>query len=261
MKRSTLLLVVVMALAGVATLTATTSRQATAHEVTPIFVKKIPPGYRDWKVVSVAHEAGDLNDIRAVLGNDIAIKAYREGKLPFPEGAIVGRIAWSYVSSEENNKTFGRDQSFVAGSPTNFYLQFMVKDLKKFDLMVLAFWTDSTRLSTFMFANDVSGKNFSKLVPGAAGSHHDFSHHQNKAEKYEPYSKINRWHAEQLAYFMTKLKRIKEGERTLLDNSMVLFGSSFSDGNRHDPNNLPIVLAGRGGGKIKSGRHVACEKN
>jgi hypothetical protein len=97
-----------------------------------VFVTEIPPGYRDWKVVSVAHEAGDLNDIRAVLGNDIAIKAYREDKLPFPEGAIVGRIAWSYVASEENNKTFGRDQSFVAGSPTDFYLQFMVKDSKKY---------------------------------------------------------------------------------------------------------------------------------
>jgi hypothetical protein len=83
-------------------------------------------------VVSVAHEAGNLNDIRAILGNDIAIKAYREGKLPFPEGAIVGRIAWSYVASEENNKTFGRDQSFVAGSPTDSYLQFMVKDSKKY---------------------------------------------------------------------------------------------------------------------------------
>src|SRR5262245_45349922 len=62
----------------------------------PVFVTTIPPGYRDWKVVSVAHEAGDLNDIRAVLGNDLAIKAYRDGKLPFPEGAIVGRVAWSY---------------------------------------------------------------------------------------------------------------------------------------------------------------------
>ncbi len=103
-----------------------------AKESSPIFVTEIPPGYRDWKVVSVAHEAGELNDIRAILGNDIAIKAYREGKLPFPEGAIVGRIAWSYVSSEENNKTFGRDQSFVAGSPTDSYLQFMVKDSKKY---------------------------------------------------------------------------------------------------------------------------------
>ena len=126
------LLLVVATLASVVMFTTTTSRHVAAQEPTSIFVKKIPPGYRDWKVVSVAHEAGELNDIRAVLGNDIAIKAYRENKLPFPEGAIVGRIAWSYVPSEENNKTFGRDQSFVAGSHTDFYLQFMVKDSKKY---------------------------------------------------------------------------------------------------------------------------------
>ena len=129
------------------------------------------------------------------------------------------------------------------------------------DLMVLAFWTDSTRLSTFMFANDVSPKNFAGLIPGAGGSHHEFSHHQNKAEKYEPYSKINRWHNEQLAYFLNKLGAIKEGERTLLDNSMVLFGSSMSDGNRHDPANLPIILAGKAGGTIDTGRYIACPKN
>jgi hypothetical protein len=131
MKGITLLLVVVT-LAGSAALTVTTSRQVNAQEVAPIFVKEIPNGYRDWRVVSVAHEAGNLNDIRAVLGNDIAIKTYRDGKLPFPEGAIVGRIAWSYVASEENNKSFGREQSFVAGSPTDTYLQFMVKDSKKY---------------------------------------------------------------------------------------------------------------------------------
>ena len=129
-KRINLSLVAVAMLAGVAALV--TFAADSEKEAAPIFVKEIPPGYRDWKVVTVAHEAGDLNDIRAVLGNDIAIKAYREGKLPFPEGAIVGRIAWSYVSSEENNRTFGRDQSFVAGSPTDAYLQFMVKDSKKY---------------------------------------------------------------------------------------------------------------------------------
>jgi len=132
MKRITFLLVAVATLAGAAAFTSTMSRRASAQEAAPIFVKTIPSGYRDWRVVSVAHEAGDLNDIRAVLGNDIAIKAYRESKLPFPEGTIVGRIAWSYVSSEENNKSFGREQSFVAGSPTAFYLQFMVKDSKKY---------------------------------------------------------------------------------------------------------------------------------
>jgi len=132
MKRITFLFVAVALLAGVVGLTVVTSRPASAQEAPAIFVKTIPPGYRDWKVVSVAHEAGDLNDIRAVLGNDIAIKAYREGKLPFPEGAIVGRIAWSHAASDENNKIFGREQSFVAGSPTVFYLQFMVKDSKKY---------------------------------------------------------------------------------------------------------------------------------
>lgn len=126
------------------------------------------------------------------------------------------------------------------------------------DLMALAFWTDSTRISTFMFANDVSGKNFGKLVAGTEGSHHEFSHHQSKSEKYEPYSKINRWHSEQLGYFLDKLKSIKEGDKTLLDNSMILFGSSMSDGNRHDPKNLPIILAGKAGGKIKPGRHIKC---
>jgi hypothetical protein len=102
----------------------------TDDEVAPVFGIKIPAGYRDWKLISVAHEEGNLNDFRAVLGNDAAIEAYREGKLPFPDGAIIARLAWSYVPSEENNKVFGREQSFVAGSPTN--VQFMVKGATKY---------------------------------------------------------------------------------------------------------------------------------
>jgi len=99
-------------------------------EASPIFGIKIPPGYRDWKLISVAHEEGNLNDLRALLGNDVAIKAYREGRLPFPDGTIIARLAWSYVPSEENDKVFGRAQSFVAGAATN--VQFMVKDSKKY---------------------------------------------------------------------------------------------------------------------------------
>ena len=100
-------------------------------ESSPIFGIKIPAGYRDWRLISVAHEEGSLNDLRAVLGNDVAIKAYREGQLPFPDGAIIARLAWSYVPSEENNKAFGRPQSFVAGAPKEG-VQFMVKDSKKY---------------------------------------------------------------------------------------------------------------------------------
>src|SRR5215207_4711114 len=97
-----------------------------------LFVTEIPGGYRDWKLISVAHEEGQLNDIRAILGNETAIDAYREGKLPLPEGAIIARIAWRHVPSEENNKVFGREQSFVPGETPPWYLQFMVKDSKKY---------------------------------------------------------------------------------------------------------------------------------
>ena len=128
MKRIALVLAVVTVAGVVASLAPASGHADT--EAAPIFGIKIPPGYRDWKLISVAHEEGNLNDLRALLGNDVAIRAYREGKLPFPDGTIIARLAWSYVPSEENNKVFGRAQSFVAGSPTN--VQFMVKDSKKY---------------------------------------------------------------------------------------------------------------------------------
>ena len=96
----------------------------------PVFVTEIPAGYREWRFISVAHEEGNLNSFASVLGNDIAISAYRESKLPFPDGAIIAALHYKFVQSAENNKAFGRDQSFVAGAPTN--IQFMVKDSKKY---------------------------------------------------------------------------------------------------------------------------------
>jgi hypothetical protein len=99
-------------------------------EGSPIYGVKIPPGYRGWELVSVAHEAGNLNDIRAILGNPVALKAFRDGTLPFPDGAVVARLAWKDMPSDENNAVFGRFQSFVAGPATN--VQFMVKDTKKY---------------------------------------------------------------------------------------------------------------------------------
>ncbi|MHC2066385.1 DUF1552 domain-containing protein [Bremerella sp. T1] len=126
------------------------------------------------------------------------------------------------------------------------------------DLIVLAFQTDSTRIATMMFANDVSGRNFS-FLDGVQGGHHQLSHHENKKEKIEQYQRINRWHVDQFAQMLRKMQSIQEGESTLLDNCMVLFGSSMSDGNRHDPDNLPILLGGRGGNTLNSGRHLAAE--
>lgn len=137
MNRVTLLMVAMSTLTGVVAFAATRSRQAD-EDASPVFVTTIPAGYRDWRLISVAREEGDLDDIRAVLGNDEAIKAYRDGTLPFPEGTTIARIAWSYDASEENNKAFadfrGRpvpSQSFVAGHPKNG-VQFMIKDSRKY---------------------------------------------------------------------------------------------------------------------------------
>src|ERR1700743_2917775 len=123
------LAIAVVTLAGTIAYLLTSAGQADENSATA-YVTKIPAGYRDWKVISVAHEAGKLNSLGIVLGNDIAIKAYREGKVPFPDGAIIAALHYSHVPSEENNKVFGQAQSFVPGTPTN--VQFMVKDAKKY---------------------------------------------------------------------------------------------------------------------------------
>jgi hypothetical protein len=129
MKRIALLLGAVVILAGIVAFMAPASLRADASAA-PIFVTKIPPGYRDWTLISVAHEEGNLHSLGAVLGNDVAIKAYREGKLPFPDGTIIAALHYTHVPSAENNKVFGQSQSFVPGAPTN--IQFMVKDSTKY---------------------------------------------------------------------------------------------------------------------------------
>jgi hypothetical protein len=116
MKRIALLLVAVATLAGIVAFTVPASLHAD-DSAAPIFVTKIPAGYRDWRWISVSHEAGKLNSIGAVLGNDVAIKAYREGKLPFPDGTIIAALHYGHVPSAENNKVFGQAQSFVSGPP------------------------------------------------------------------------------------------------------------------------------------------------
>lgn len=128
------------------------------------------------------------------------------------------------------------------------------------DLMVLAFQTDTTRVATFMFGNSVSNINFSWL-DGVKDAHHSLSHHQNEEDKLRQYEIIAKWHMEQYAYMLERMKTLREGEQSLLENSMVMFGSDLRDGNAHDPHNLPIVLAGQGGGRITTGRHVINSRN
>jgi|SRR5579862_997454 len=129
MKRIMLAVVVVLALTVSVAYFAAASGHAngTAKQA---YVTEIPAGYRDWRFVSVAHEEGSLNSFATILGNDLAIKAYRDGKLPFPDGAVIAALHYRFIPSEENNKVFGQRQSFIAGAPTN--VQFMVKDSKKY---------------------------------------------------------------------------------------------------------------------------------
>ncbi|MCC6537496.1 MAG: DUF1552 domain-containing protein, partial [Bryobacterales bacterium] len=124
------------------------------------------------------------------------------------------------------------------------------------DMVALAFQTDTTRVATFLFGNEVTNQNFS-FLDGVKEGHHSLSHHENNPDKLRQYQIINKWHVNEYAYLLGKLKSMPEGEGTVLDNSMILFGSGFRDGNKHDPHNLPMVLAGRAGGRLATGQHLS----
>ncbi len=122
------------------------------------------------------------------------------------------------------------------------------------DLIVLAFRTDTTRIATFMLAN--AGSNRSYAMVGVNEGHHQLSHHQNNAEKIAKLEKIDRFLAGEFAYLVQKMDSVQEGDGTLLDSAMLMYGSGLSDANRHTHHDLPIVLAGRAGGTIETGRHI-----
>src|SRR5258706_7393619 len=136
------------------------------------------------------------------------------------------------------------------GIPTEYpaYVRLML------DLMVVAFQTDTTRIATFVLANEGSNRTFPWIE--VRDGHHSISHHGGNVEKMEKIQKIDQFYVEQYTYLVQKMKSIPEGNGTLLDNSMLLYGGAIGDGNRHNPNQLPILLAGRAQGTIETGRHV-----
>lgn len=127
-----------------------------------------------------------------------------------------------------------------------------------FDLLALSFQTDNTRVASFIMAHDGSNRQYPGL--GVRDGHHDLSHHGGDAEKLAKVAKINRFHLTQFAKFVTKLKSIQEGEGTLLDNCMLVYGAGLGDGNAHNHDNLPVLLVGKGGGSLRTGRHVRFDK-
>jgi hypothetical protein len=155
-------------------------------------------------------------------------------------------------------------EKFVASLPPNARPNGIPKDYQEharlmYDLLTLALQTDSTRVATFIMAHDGSNRNYPSI--GVSEGHHDLSHHGNDDAKKQKIAKINRFHATQFAYFIQKLKSIPEGEGTLLDNCMIIYGSGIGDGNRHNHDDLPVLLAGKGGNTITPGRHVKFPKN
>ncbi len=126
------------------------------------------------------------------------------------------------------------------------------------DLLVLAFQADVTRVATFVLANEGSNKPYPFIE--VSEGHHDLSHHGNDKEKLSKIAKINTFHTSQLAYLLERLKSIREGEGTLLDHAMIAYGSGNSDGNAHNHDDLPILLAGGGCGSLQPGRHIRYPK-
>jgi Protein of unknown function (DUF1552) len=143
----------------------------------------------------------------------------------------------------------------VAGTPDSHleHVRLML------DIMVLAFWTDSTRVATMMLGDAQSSKDYS-FLQGVKGNFHGLSHHRDIPETRAQYEAIINWNVTQVGYLLTRMKELKEGDGTLLDHLMVLFGSSLKCGNRHLEENLPLLLAGRGNGTLRPGRRLRFEK-
>ena len=156
--------------------------------------------------------------------------------------------------AEKDQRKFTPDMEKPAGVPVAFadYIKMM------FDLQVLAFQADVTRVSTLLFGREASVRTYNEI--GVPDPHHPLSHHRNLPDMIEKITKINTYHVSLFAYFLEKLKATKEGDSSLLDHSMIVYGGAICDGNSHSHKDLPVLLAGRGDGRLKTGRHIQYEK-
>jgi len=156
--------------------------------------------------------------------------------------------------AEKDQHQFTPDMETPAGIPAAFsdYVKMM------YDLQVLAFQSDATRVSTMLFGREASVRTYGEI--GVSDPHHPISHHRNMPETIEKITKINTYHTSLFAYFLEKLRSTKDGDGSLLDHSMIVYGGAICDGNSHSHWDLPVLLAGRGDGQLKPGRHIAYPK-
>ena len=158
----------------------------------------------------------------------------------------------------QNAEALGSRDLPVVESPAGIPVSYEEHAKLMFDLQALAFQTDMTRIITFLVGREQSGNTYPQV--GAPETHHSISHHGNDKKKIESLTRINTYHVTLFAHFLDKLRSTADGEGTLLDHVMILYGSALSEGNRHDIHNLPILLAGGGAGRLKSGRHIKYPK-
>jgi hypothetical protein len=169
---------------------------------------------------------------------------------------IEQRLQWVEKTNKEVALAVSQGKMVVpAGIPADYGEHIRLMG----DMMVLAFQSDMTRICTFMFANEGSNRSYKPI--GIDEGHHELSHHGKVQEKLDKIQKINQFHIDQLAYILNKMQSIKEGDKTLLDNTLLVYGGGISDGDRHNHDDLPILVAGTGGGAIKTGRHIRYENN
>ncbi|MBJ7346195.1 MAG: DUF1552 domain-containing protein [Gemmataceae bacterium] len=194
----------------------------------------------------------DANSLRGKLGAtdkrklDEYLSAVREIEMRLNKSASNQIAAPKFTPAE-------------SARPTGIPKEFQDHCRLMFDMMVLAFQADLTRVATFVIANEGSNRNYKSI--GVAEGHHELSHHGNDKAKYEKIKKINQYHLQQFAYFLEKLKGTKEGNASLLDSSMLVYGSAIGDGNRHNHDELPILVAGKGAGTLKTGQHLRFAKD
>ncbi len=200
-----------------------------------------------------------LDDARAVRGSVGGVDQRKLDEYLDSVRALEKRIEFAQKEAIQNsieaaNKKPGNYSPLIEVNPQVTPKDFVEHVKLMFDLTILAFQTDTTRVASFMIGNGGSNRTYPHI--GVSRGHHEISHHQKDPSKLEDLTKINTHHIELFSYFLQKMKTLNDGKGTLLDNSQILYGSAINDGDRHDHSNLPILVAGKAGGTINTGRII-----
>ena len=225
-----------------------------AKEIHPRLVFERLFGSDQGKAAGQAERNRDRKSILDLVARDAAVLQKRLGKTDRQKideyfdsvRELEKRVVRAELTNQQERPEFVTPESIPRDVRDHIRLMY--------DLMVLAFQTDSTRVATFMLGN--AGSNRTYPMVGVNSGHHSLSHHRNEEENISKLKKIDKFLATEFAYFLGKLQSVREGEGTLLDHSMILYGSGLGDANRHDHSGLPVVMAGNANGTIQTGRHM-----